>query len=695
MTFGRFSLVTKLLVVIGLVTTVGLGAGVMAVTAKSGADTDALSFREGEQLGHRYAAVVQRQLNDAMDTSRFVATSLTSFMQAGHTDRAQINGWLKAITEANPDLLGVWVGMEPNALDGKDAAFVNAPGSDATGRFLPYWNRASGSVALEPLVSYDDPGPDGAYYQIAKRTVKEVVVEPYLYTAAGRQILMMSLVVPIVRDGRFIGAAGVDISTDGIRDLLKTAKPFETGSVSLISNGGLWAAYSDTAHLGKPIEETDARLSAVKPAIRGGQPHEHFSNSASLRTEVKQLFLPVTVGTSGTPWSILVDLPLDRVEMPKVELRTFILIGGAGLLAVLLAALWIVSRAVVGKPLGRAITTIQALTSGNHSVEVTDRDREDEIGAIAKALHLFKESAVRMSGMEEQRRQEERRAADQRRQELNRLAESFEGTVGGVVRDVTAQSDRMRSNAQDLSAIAAETDRQAVAVAAASDQASANVQTVAAAAEELARSIAEINERIAHSSRMAADAVGEVEKTNTTVAGLAAAAQKIGDVVSLIQSIASQTNLLALNATIEAARAGEAGKGFAVVASEVKNLANQTAKATEDISAQIAEMQAVSGNAVGAIQAIGRIMVGINETVTAIAAAAEEQGAATREISRNVQQAAAGTHEVSANIGGVTKAAGETGSMAGLSRTAADELSRQSNQLRQEVERFVATIRNA
>jgi methyl-accepting chemotaxis protein len=691
--FKKLPLVTKLVLAIGFVLLVGLSLGTVVISAKSGADTDALSFQAGEELGKYHAATVERRLNEAMNISRNISTTLLALKRQGIVDRDKLSEWLKSLLVADPKLLGVWVGMEPNALDGRDKDFVNAPTGDATGRFIPYWNRVGDKINYQPLSNYESSGPDGFYYNEAKRTKREVIVEPYSYLVAGKNVLMVSLVVPIMEDGKVIGVAGVDIANDQIWNELKAAKPFETGSVFLISNGGAWAAYSNADHLGKPIMETNARLKDALPAIREGRTFAHFSVSASLKTEVKQLFKPVVIDGTGTPWSILVNLPINKIEVPKQDLRTFIAVGAVLLAAGLLLALWLTSRVVVGQPLRRIIVTIQALTAGRQDVEVRDRDRSDEIGAINKALQLFKENAGRVAEMEEQRRRDEAQAAERRKQELARMADRFEGTVGGVVANVAEQAEAIRTDSEGLSAIAEQTNAQAAAVASAADVASSNVQTVAAAAEELAHSIEEINQRIAASSRMANYAVGEVEKTNGTVAGLAQAAQKIGDVVNLIQSIAGQTNLLALNATIEAARAGEAGKGFAVVAQEVKNLASQTAKATEEIAAQIAEIQSVSGSAVGAIQAIGRTILGISETVTAVAAAAEEQGAATREISRNVQQAAAGTREVSTNIEGVTRAASETGSMASQARAAADTLSHQSAQLRTEVQRFVATIR--
>jgi len=254
---------------------------------------------------------------------------------------------------------------------------------------------------------------------------------------------------------------------------------------------------------------------------------------------------------------------------------------------------------------------------------------------------------------------------------------------------VASASTELQNTAQAMSATAEQTNVQAGAVAAASEEASTNVQTVAAAAEELSSSLEEVGRQVVESSSIAKSAVEEAAKTNTSVEGLSEAAQKIGEVVELINDIASQTNLLALNATIEAARAGEAGKGFAVVANEVKSLANQTAKATEEISAQISSMQSATNEAVGAIKGIGQTIGNINDIASTIASAVEEQTAATQEIARNVQQASAGTAEVSSNITGVTQAATETGSSAEEVLNAAKELSTQAEQLRSDIEDFM------
>ncbi len=349
----------------------------------------------------------------------------------------------------------------------------------------------------------------------------------------------------------------------------------------------------------------------------------------------------------------------------------------------------------ISKPLAGLRQGMESLAAGRLDVEIAGIDRLDEIGGMAKAVRVFQENATALKRMESEQKEREREAKAEKAAAMAKLAQDFETAVGSIVGNVADTAAGLQASAKAMSGTADAASGQAAAVAAASEQASSNVQTVAAAAEELASSITEISRQVSDSSHIASQAVVDAERTNAQVEALAEAAQKIGDVIQLINDIASQTNLLALNATIEAARAGEAGRGFAVVATEVKSLANQTARATDDIAAQVKSIQGATVDSVASIKAISATIGRINGIATTIASAVEEQGAATKEIARNVQQASAGTAEVSSNITGVTKAVSETGSAAGGLLESSNGLSQQTGVLRLEVERFLSEIRAA
>ncbi|GAA4256536.1 methyl-accepting chemotaxis protein [Azospirillum formosense] len=353
----------------------------------------------------------------------------------------------------------------------------------------------------------------------------------------------------------------------------------------------------------------------------------------------------------------------------------------------------LVIRRIV-RPLTAMTGAMRQLADGDLEVAIPGAGRRDEIGAMAQAVAVFQEHAIARERLEaEQRREQE--ARERRVVALDRLTRGFEAKVIGLVGTLSSAATEMEATAGSMSTAAQQTNQQSFAVAAASEQASTNVQTVAAATEQLTASIREIGNRAAQSQAITARAVTDAQRTDETVRLMAGCAHRIGEVVGLIQAISSQTNLLALNATIEAARAGDAGKGFAVVAHEVKTLASQTAQATDDIAAQIVQVQTVTRDAVAAIQGIAAVIGEVNEIATAIAAAVEEQGAATREITRNVQQAAVGTQEVASNIAGVQQAANDTGTAATHVLSAAQELSQQAERLTGEVGDFLAGVRSA
>ncbi len=370
---------------------------------------------------------------------------------------------------------------------------------------------------------------------------------------------------------------------------------------------------------------------------------------------------------------------------------------GVGLLAILVllgsAALSFLN---IVRPLRRFVTGLQRLARGETDIEIVGGHRHDEIGDIARAVEdIQKHTAERARRDAEQQQAAERAAAGARKALMHQLADQFEAAVGDIVQTVSSASSELEGAAGTLTRTAETTQTLSVTVAAASEEASANVSAVASAANEMSSSVGEISRQVQESSRIADEAVEQAGKTDARIGELSQAAGRIGDVVKLITAIAEQTNLLALNATIEAARAGEAGKGFAVVAQEVKALAAQTGKATGEISAQISGMQAATQDSVLAIKEIGGTIGRIAEIAAAIAAAVEEQGAATAEIARNVQQAAEGTNAVAAHITDVKRGAADTGSASGEVLASARSLASESGRLRVEVDKFLATVRAA
>ncbi|WP_417805030.1 methyl-accepting chemotaxis protein [Thalassospira lucentensis] len=394
-------------------------------------------------------------------------------------------------------------------------------------------------------------------------------------------------------------------------------------------------------------------------------------------------------GMLVTAWS------LDRVNAEVKQAIIIQLALASAILIVLLGVTWFVLRHQILTPMVKINGAMAALAEGNLDVDVPGSHRKDEIGEMASSVEIFKENAKRVAQLDHEREQERERADATRRDAMNGLAGRFEQTVMGVVDGVSGASGEMQEVAQTMVAAVQQNEAGSQAVVAAVEQANHSVETVASAAEQLSVSIRNISTRVNETSNISANASTEATRVNDMVQGLDISAQKVGEVVQIIQAIAEQTNLLALNATIEAARAGDAGKGFAVVANEVKNLANQTARATEDISAQISGIQGSTQDAVGAIDGITSIISNLNDIATEVAAAVQEQGTATAEISTSVQQAVQSTQEVTNHIHEMQAAARQTGEAAHQVLGASDKLNAQSGTLRGEVSNFLNEVRHS
>lgn len=693
---SKLSVSTKILASLVLALLVGMAITTYVLATKSSKTAGDLAIDNGKLLAEGIASRIQRDINPGFRIVETVRDTFIAMQNKGITDRSLYLSFIEEVKKANPQVLAVWTAWEPNALDGHDAEFVNKPGYDATGRFVPYVaNKADSSgFDVTPLTDYDKPGP-GDYYLLARNSGKPHLIEPYPYQIGSKKVLMTSLVTPIVIDGKVKGVVGLDINLESLQDDLAKIKPYGTGAVSLISHGGNWAAFEQTDKITKPIDEANAELAEAKSAVIAGKSTMLTGYSKLLQTPVYRLLQPVSIGQTDTPWSVLVALPQDKIAQPSKDLTSFIIIASAILIVMMAGFIAFLVRMLVARPLAGLTSVVGQLAEGNTAVTVPSTDRGDELGTMAKAIDFFRQKLIEIEALRQRTELAEKDSAESRRRAMLELADNFEDSVGEIMETVASSATELQAAANSLTTTANHTQELSTMVASSAEEASTNVQSVAAASEEMSSTIVEISRQVQNSSQIADRAVAQAESTDKRVNELAEAARKIGDVVELITNIAEQTNLLALNATIEAARAGDAGRGFAVVASEVKSLAEQTAKATGEIGHQIGAIQEATGTSVTAIREISKTIEQMSEISTAIAAAIEEQGAATNEISRNVQEASRGTNAVATSIADVKRGSSETGSASAQVLSSADMLSVESNRLKTEVQKFLATVRAA
>ena len=624
--YKKASLRTKILTLISVIVLLAFTATIAILTQQASVMQRASTLTYAEELARNQASQTQGRLEGALDGARAVAFALKGYKTTGKADRATADAMIKSVLDGHPDFLAIATAWEPNAFDGKDAEFVGKPNHDATGRYVPYWNRGSGKIEGEPLTDYDKPGV-GDWYLGPKATGEETLMEPYVYKVGGKDVLMTTVVVPIKVDGKFLGIVAVDLPLATLQADVSKIRPFETGYSSLISNTGLYVGDVDEKNVGQDIGKSERDM-AVKAAVKAGEKHVVHDYNERLKTLASSIYVPVRVGATKSPWSFAITVPDDKVMAGVNRLRLMAIgLGVLSVLAVSLGLNFLMTRLVL-KPLGG-----EPLEAARIATDVAE-------GNLTRRIEL--QPGDNRSVM----------------YQLKSMQQSLAALVSNVrsgSEGVATASAEIASGNHDLSA---RTEQQASSL----QETASSMDALGTTVNQNADSARQANQLAMSASAVAIKGGEVVNEVVLTMKGINDSSRKISDIIQVIDGIAFQTNILALNAAVEAARAGEQGRGFAVVASEVRSLAGRSAEAAKEIkpligasvervevgSALVDQAGATMTEVVSAIRRVTDIMGEISAASSEQSAGVAQVGQAVSQMDQATQQNAALVEEMAA-----------------------------------------------
>lgn len=583
-----------------------------------------LATEYAEELAYHEAYKVKGRLDVAMNAARTLSQALAGLRKV-NGNRAMADALLREVLDANPEFLGVWSGWEPNSFDGKDDTYRNTVGHDATGRYVAYWNRGAGKLMVEALVDYDKPGA-GDYYLLPKNNRIETLIEPYPYTVAGKEMLITTVVVPIIQDGQFLGVAGVDIALSDYQAEVSKVHPYEVGYASLLSNKGIYVGDAKAENVGLAINDKELLAAITAGTVLGRDVFDDY-----LQADAYQIAVPVIVGKATTPWSFRVSVPTERMMAAVIKMRTIaIIIGVISILLVAIILTWCV-RTWVLNPVNTARAAALRLAEGDLSVAIDVRGK-DEIAQLLGAMKTMSEKLV------------------------------------GIIVNI-------RSSAQELVQSSEQIGSTSHSLSQAAAQQAATVEETSASVEQISAAVAQNSDNARATDGIASNSAKSAAEGGEAVRETVLAMRQIADKIKLVDEIAYQTNLLALNAAIEAGRAGEHGKGFAVVAAEVRKLAQRSQLAAQDIGS-------VAGKSVQMAERAGGLL---DEMLPSIRKTAD----LVQEISAASSEQATGLEQINVAVGQMAQTTQVNASSAEELNATAEEMSNQAIQLQEMMEFFV------